>query len=205
MDDLVAFSVAAFTGIFAITNPITNVPVFLGLVGDYDSEMRNYIAKKSCFIAFFILLSFIVLGNYIFALFDITIPSFKITGGILIFYVGFEMLLSKKTTIRSGGIVEPDDSIAITPLAIPFVAGPGAIVTSMNFVTGTNFIKVIIVVIIAAIIMYMNYLAFRSSQLIVKRLGKNIITVLGKIMGLIIAIIGTNMFLQGLKLAFNLA
>lgn len=201
----VTFSLTVFLGIVAITNPVTNVPIFLSLVSSDDAPTRKQIAKKACIVAFVILCCFVLLGKYIFSLFDITVPSFKITGGILIFYVGFEMLLSKKSTIRNSGIEAPDDSVAISPLAIPFIAGPGAIVTAMNFVANGSQIHLIIVVLITGLVVLLNYLAFISSALIVKVLGKNVITVLGKIMGLLIAIIGTDMFIEGVKLSFHLS
>lgn len=206
MDQILTYSLSVFTGFFAITNPITNVPVFIGLVENMDEEAKKRIAKKACLIAFLVITAFILLGKYIFDFFDITIPSFKITGGILIFYVGFEMILAKKTTIKNSGIEQQvdDDSVAITPLAIPFIAGPGTIVTAMNFVSNANYIHMIIAIIMVALVIIMNYLAFLSSRIIFKRIGKNIITILSKIMGLIIAIIGTNMFIQGIQMAFSI-
>ena len=93
--DILTFALTVFTGFFAIMNPIANTPVFLGLVGERDKSERKSIAKTSCITAFLIVLFFVILGKYLFELFGITIPAFKITGGILLFYVGFEMLQSK--------------------------------------------------------------------------------------------------------------
>lgn len=164
MDELLTYSLSVFTGLFAITNPITNVPVFLGVVEHKDESAKKRIAKKSCITAFLILASFVLAGKYIFEIFDITIPSFKITGGILIFYVGFEMILSKKSNVRTSGIVDTDDTVAITPLAIPFIAGPGAIVTAMNFVSDVSYIQFVIMLLIIALVIGMNFLAFSFSQ-----------------------------------------
>ncbi len=198
------FSLSVFTGFFAIMNPIANTPVFLGLVGDRDEATQKRIAKVSCLTAFIIVLFFLILGKYIFQLFGITIPAFKITGGILIFYVGFEMLQSKKSKIHHQEDVEPDDGVAISPLAIPILAGPGTIVTAMNNVTKGGYVHIVIVILIFGIMVYLTYLAFSLSDLIVKKIGKNLITVIGKIMGLILAIMGTEMAIEGIRLAFNL-
>jgi len=185
-------------------NPIANIPVFLGLVGDQDEEAKKSIAKTASITAFFIVVSSVVLGKYIFQLFGITIPAFKITGGILIFYVGFEMLMSKKSSIHNPGDSEDDHSMAISPLAIPILAGPGTIITAMNSVTAGGYIHIMIVIAVFALMILMTYLAFSLSDFIVKKLGKNIITVIGKIMGLILSIMGTGMIVEGIKLAFNL-
>ncbi len=204
MSELLTFSITVFTGFFAIMNPIANIPVFLGLVGDQDKASKKRIAKTASITAFLIVVSSVILGKYIFQLFGITIPAFKLTGGILIFYVGFEMLMSKKSSIHSQGNGEQDNSIAVSPLAIPILAGPGTIITAMNFVTDGSYVHIGIVIAIFALMIILTFLAFNLSDLIVKKLGKNIILVIGKIMGLILAIMGAGMVIEGIKLAFDL-
>jgi len=203
-ENLFLFALTVFTGFFAIMNPIANTPVFLGLVGDRDESERKKIAETSCLTAFFIVVFFVILGKYTFELFGITIPAFKITGGILLFYVGFEMLQSKKSKIHHQEDVQPDEGIAISPLAIPILAGPGTIVTAMNNVTDGSFVHISIVIIIFGIMILLTYLAFILSDLIVKKIGENLITVIGKIMGLILAIMGTGMTVERIKIAFKL-
>ena len=202
--DLLTFSLTVFMGFFAIMNPIANTPVFLGLVGDRDEAERKKIAKTSCITAFLIVVCFVFLGKYLFQLFGITIPAFKITGGILLFYVGFEMLQSKPSSIHHQQNVETDDGVAISPLAIPILAGPGTIVTAMSNVTGGSYLQAAIVIVIFAVMILLTYLAFSTSELIVKKLGNHLILVIGKIMGLILAIMGTGMVIDGIKLAFSL-
>lgn len=202
--NILTFSLSVFTGFFAIMNPIANTPVFLGLVGDRNEKQRKAIAKTSCITAFLIVLFFVILGKYLFELFGITIPAFKITGGLLLFYVGFEMLQSKKSKIHHQEEIEPDDGVAISPLAIPILAGPGTIVTAMNNITNGDILHLSIVIIIFAVMILLTYLAFSLSEVIVKKIGNHLITVIGKIMGLILAIMGTGMTIEGIKLAFNL-
>jgi multiple antibiotic resistance protein len=203
-NNILTFSLTVFTGFFAIMNPVANTPVFLGLVGDRDKSARKSIAKTSCITAFFIVLFFVILGKYLFELFGITIPAFKITGGILLFYVGFEMLQSKKSKIHHQEELELDEGIAISPLAIPILAGPGTIVTAMNNITSGNILHLGIVIAIFALMVYLTYLAFSLSELIIKKIGNHLITVIGKIMGLILAIMGTGMTIEGVKIAFNI-
>jgi multiple antibiotic resistance protein len=184
-------------------NPIANTPIFLGLMQGQTKQDKRRIARTATITAFFIVAAFVFGGKYIFELFGITIPAFKLTGGILIFYVGFEMLQSKKSTINRQN-EELDEGIAISPLAIPILAGPGTIVTAMNFVTNANYIHVSIVLIVFAAMIFLTYLAFAWSDYIVKWIGNNLITVIGKLMGLILAIMGVGMLIEGIKLAFNL-
>jgi len=203
-DNLLTFSLTVFTGFFAIMNPIANTPVFLGLVEDRKETTKKNIARTACITAFCIVLFFVLLGKYLFEIFGITIPAFKITGGILLFYVGFEMLQSKKSKIHQQGEIELDEEIAVSPLAIPILAGPGTIVTAMNYVTSGGFVHIVIVITIFALMVYLTYIAFSLGDLIIARIGSHLIMVVGKIMGLILAIIGTGMTIEGIKIAFYL-
>ncbi|SDF40732.1 MarC family protein [Cellulophaga baltica] len=204
MDNILTFSLTVFMGFFAIMNPIANTPIFLGLVEGKDKEQKKKIAKTGTITAFIIVVSFILAGKYIFELFGITIPAFKITGGILIFYVGFEMLMSKKSKIHSTEDKEDDSSVGISPLAIPILAGPGTIVTGMNFVTDASYTHIGVVIGVFGLMIFLTYVAFVLSDVIVKKVGQNLISVIGKLMGLILAIIGTGMIVEGIKLSFNL-
>ncbi|AIY13815.1 MarC family protein [Cellulophaga baltica] len=204
MDNILTFGLTVFMGFFAIMNPIANTPIFLGLVEGKDKEQKKKIAKTGTITAFIIVVSFILAGKYIFELFGITIPAFKITGGILIFYVGFEMLMSKKSKIHSTEDKEDDSSVGISPLAIPILAGPGTIVTGMNFVTDASYTQIGVVIGIFGLMIFLTYVAFVLSDVIVKKVGQNLISVIGKLMGLILAIIGTGMIVEGIKLSFNL-
>ncbi|QFZ55857.1 MarC family protein [Oceanihabitans sp. IOP_32] len=204
MDNLITFSITVFTGFFAITNPISNMTVFVSLTQGLNKEVKNNINKRSNIIAFIIVTVFVLLGKFIFELFNISIPAFKITGGILIFFIGFEMLQSKPSTVKRIKNVDIDEDIAVSPLAIPILAGPGTIVTAMNFVAKVETIEIMLVIGIFGFMSILSYYTFKLSNVIVKIVGNNVISVIGKIMGLIIAIIGTGMVINGIKLSFNL-
>lgn len=204
MDNLITFSITVFTGFFAIMNPISNLPIFLTLLDEADDKTKKRVNKKAVLIAFIIVCVFVVIGKFIFELFGITIPAFKITGGILIFFVGFEMLQSKKSNIKHLQNTDFDENIAVSPLAIPILAGPGTIVTAMNFVSDGTYIHIGIVLLIFGLMCLLTYITFSLSDYIATKLGNNVISVVGKLMGLIIAIIGTGMVIEGIKISFDL-
>ncbi len=230
MQELFTFALSVFMAFFAIMNPIANTSIFLGLADGYTRRQKTQIARTACLTAFFLVASFTLAGKYIFELFGISIPAFKITGGILIFYVGFEMLMSKKSSVHSNSTEEDtlehqestdiaippnclpieqsqqsiDNNIAISPLATPILAGPGAIVTAMNYVANANMVHIVIVIAVFALMIALTYFAFSLGDLIVKTMGENLIAVIGKLMGLILAVIGTGMVISGIQLAFNL-
>ena len=128
---------------------------------------------------------------------------FKIFGGILVFYIGFGMLQSNKNEAHLLKETVYDDGVTISPLAIPIMAGPGTIVTAMNFVVNANFFHLLITIIILALLVFISYLAFINSNHIVRFLGTKNVVIIEKIMGIILGVFGVNMLIGGIKLAFN--
>lgn len=204
MENLVTFSITVFTGFFAIMNPISNMPIFLSMLEGTDRETKKRVNRKAVLVAFIIVTVFVLLGKFIFELFGITIPAFKITGGILIFFVGFQMLQSQKSSVKHIQNTNFDENIAISPLAIPILAGPGTIVTAMNFVSNADYLQILLVILLFGLMCLLNYFFLSFGEFIAKKIGDNVISVIGKIMGLIIAIIGTSMIIEGIKISFNL-
>jgi len=204
MENIWSYSFTLFMAFFAIMNPFVNIPIFIQYTEGLDEKKKRAVAKTANIVAFLIVIAFILIGKYIFQIFGLTIPAFKIFGGILIFYIGFEMLQSKKSSIHHQGVTAFDESIAISPLAIPIMAGPGTIVTAMNFVVNANITQVLITIIIFGFIVLLTYLVFVYSSYLVRLLGRKIFLVMGKIMGLILGVLGANMLIQGIKLGFDI-
>ncbi|MDN5352787.1 MAG: multiple antibiotic resistance protein [Clostridiales bacterium] len=205
LTDLLHYGLLVFTGFFAIMNPVANAPIFMGLVSGNTQSEKKEIARNACITAFVIVTAFVLLGKYIFELFDLTVPAFRIAGGIIIFYVGFEMLQSKASSIHNVGSEKADGSIAFSPLATPILAGPGTIVTAMNFVAQVSLIHIFIVIFIFALMLYITYEMFVWSDRLVKWTGEGAIIAIGKIMGLILTVIGTGMVIEGIKWIMNSA
>lgn len=203
MENIWSYALTVFMAFFAIMNPLVNIPIFVKLTENLDEKRKKDIAKTANIVAFVIVLSFILIGKYIFQIFGITIPAFKVFGGVLIFYIGFEMLQSKKPETKKHKNVSFDESIAISPLAIPIMAGPGTIVTGMNFVVNATILHVVITILIFAMIILLTYFAFIYSNYIVKIVGEKNFVIAGKIMGIIIGVLGASMLIEGIKLAFN--
>ncbi len=140
-------------GFFAIMNPIANIPIFLGLTDGYSAQARRRVALRSTLIAFITVAAFTVLGQLIFSMFGITIAAFRIAGGVIIFLIGYQMLQGQMSTahqtprMRDARVSDAgarpskpsaiDDegmlSVAISPLGVPLLAGPGTIVTAIGF------------------------------------------------------------------------
>lgn len=203
MENLFTYSLGIFMAFFAVMNPFANAVVFLGLTEGQTSISKRNTAKTSVITAFCIVLCFILGGKYIFELFNITVTAFKVAGGLLLFYIGFEMLMSKKSSIKNTRS-KSEENIAITPLGIPILAGPGTIVTVMNYTINSSILHIFILTAIFALLIFITYFFFIISDKMVEKMNPSLIAVIGKLMGLILTIMGTQMVIQGVKLAFNI-
>lgn len=165
---------------------------------------------KSITIAFCIILFFCILGKAIFELFGISLPAFRITGGILIFLVGFHMLHGKPSKIHhpeqasTDADGESDTDVAVSPLAIPILAGPGTIATAVNYSATGSHLQGIVTVLAFSMLCVITFAAFRSGDRLMRVMGRNGMDVVTRLMGLILAVVGTQMLIQGIHGAKNL-
>ncbi|RAJ79326.1 multiple antibiotic resistance protein [Chitinophaga dinghuensis] len=209
-DNYFAFATTVFMGLLAIVNPISAIPVFLELTSNMDKPSRRNIATKSVLIAFSIIAVFSVAGKLIFHVFGITLAALRVTGGILVFVIGYEMVRGKGEDKQNPKLgdqpVKADQgiSVAITPLAMPLLAGPGTITTSMSYSAAKDVYHLLIVMAVYALICYITYMLFIAGDKIVKVIGTNVMMVITKMMGLILAVIGVQMLALGAMELFKL-
>ena len=200
-----------FMGFFAIMNPIANTPVFLGLTANDSPEIKRRIAAKALLLTFTLIVVFCLLGRLIFDLFGITLPAFQITGGILVFLIGFQMLHGEQSKVHSPvtgnkeSSLQGELSIAVTPHARPRLGGPGTIATAMNFTSTGGLTELVITTAAFALLCLITYISFVAGERLVRLLGDNGLSVITRLMGLILAVIGTQMVITGIEGAIKLA
>jgi multiple antibiotic resistance protein len=202
MNDIYAQAVTVFLGFFAIMNPIANTAVFAGLVGDKGKAEQVKIAAKALAITFCVILCFSVLGKAIFHLFGITLSALRIAGGILVFLVGYHMLNGQGSKLHSAKSHD-DSDVAVSPLAVPLLAGPGTIATAMNFSSSGEISGIVITISVFALLCLMTFFCFIFSTSILKFVGKAGLSIVTRLMGLILAVIGTQMVIVGVTAATN--
>jgi multiple antibiotic resistance protein len=202
LPDLPVFLTTVFIGFFAILNPIGNTPVFVTMVGNTDKKIIKKVALKAVTVAFIIITIFSLFGHIIFRLFNITLPAFQVAGGIIVFFIGYDLLQGKAAGAHKSKIQESDsayDDMAVSPLGIPLLAGPGTITTAMNFVgQGNSFINTILIIIVFAFVCLITYFMFFLSNGIAARLRPSLIKAISRIMGLILAVIAVQMLINGI-------
>lgn len=201
MSDLVLFLPTVFLGFFAMLNPIGNTPVFISMVGNADKTIIKKVAFRAVLTAFIIIAVFSLFGHFIFRMFGITLPAFQVAGGIIVFFIGYNLLQGKVSGAQHSKVQETlrsYEDMAVSPLGIPLLAGPGTISTAMNFVgEGKSFLYTILIVLIFALVCGITYYMFILSKKIADRLSQPLIKVISRIMGLILAVIAVQMFING--------
>lgn len=198
MNELSKHALTVFLGFFAIMNPFANTAVFVGLAGNEEKSKQIKIAVKALAISFCIVVAFAVCGKAIFHLFGITLPALKITGGVLVFLIGYQMLRGETSKMHQPKDHENAD-ISVSPLAVPLLAGPGTIATAMNYSAAGGWLEISITVAMFAILCLITLVTFSFSQKIMRALGKSGLDIVTRLMGLILAIIGTQMLIDGVK------
>ena len=188
----------AFMSFFAIMNPISNLPAYMALVADDSQKISRKIAFKSLLIAFIIVTVFVFSGDLIFKVFGITIVSFRIAGGILVAVIGYHMINGNHSPSYKGmeqqAVNSDPMSIAISPLAMPLFAGPGTITTALSLANG-GLRNQLITVVAFALLCVITYLLLRSAKQIADFLGKNLMKIITKMMGLLLFSIGIQMII----------
>jgi len=201
MANLTLFLTTVFVGFFAMLNPIGNTPVFLSMVGEADEKTLKKVAFRAVLVAFVIITCFCLFGHFIFRMFGITLPAFQIAGGIIVFFIGYDLLQGKSAGAhlsKKKVSLKSYENMAISPLGIPLLSGPGTISTAMNFVgEGKNFWYTLLIILIFAVVCALTYLMFTLSKKIADKFSPSIILVISRIMGLILAVIAVQMVIKG--------
>ncbi len=194
---------------FAIMNPIANAPLFLALTEGLESPVRRSVALRAVALAFCIVAVFAIGGRTIFSLFGITLPAFRIAGGILVGLVGYHMLQGESSSVHSPTVEDNEKSrdaalgIAVSPLALPVLAGPGTIATAMNYAADSTFPEIARVLSAFGIVCIATWASFVGGERLVAFLGQNAIKVVSRLMGLVLAVVGVQMLIVGIRGAID--
>ena len=209
--DVLSFALLSISSILIIVNPLGATLIYVSLTTNLDQSARDAVARDACRFAFLILLIVALIGTWILQLFGITLEAFRIAGGILLFGIGMEMVYAKtsRTKLTATEKYESRDTedISIMPLAIPMIAGPGAITTTivlMNEATTMTPIAIGIVLVSIAISIVLTYYMMRNSDYILTRIGQREYRAINRLMGMLLIAIAVQFVINGIRLAFPL-
>lgn len=194
------FLIGAFVTLFVIIDPIGLVPLFVALTQGMTGAERRAIGLRAVLVAAFILLLFAAAGEAVLGFVGISMPAFRIAGGILLFLTALDMLFERRAKRRQDQTGEDRPDPSVFPLAIPLIAGPGAIATMILLAgehPGLTGLATITGVMLAVLVIVM--LLFLSASLFERALGRVGINVVTRLLGMLLAALSVQFVLDGLR------
>ncbi|MEJ2613458.1 MAG: NAAT family transporter [Ignavibacteriaceae bacterium] len=201
MDKLFEFGLLSFASIFTMVNPLGVIPVYTSMTAEMSSHEAKGVAYKAVLIAFIILIMFAFSGRFIFEFFHISVNSLRVVGGVIFFMAGYDMLQARLIRTKSDDqtVKEYAKDIAITPLAIPIISGPGAITAAIVMMNDAHEISKKLLVVIAIVLVFsITLFILLGARNVIKFLGESGNKVLMRIMGLIVMVIAVEFLFSGL-------
>ncbi len=186
--------------LLAIVEPLGAVPVFLTLTASYGYAKRARIAKKAAMAGFLILLCALVGGKLLLQVFGISLSSLRVAGGLMFLVMGIQLVISEPPKITDSEIMEAEShtDVAVVPLALPVLSGPGAMgAVILLGDKGQSYVQIPKVGLIIGIVMTIAYFCFKLANPIGQKLGVTGLNVLNRISGLIVLSIGVEFILAG--------
>jgi multiple antibiotic resistance protein len=204
-DEDLKFAVVALSAIFFVIDPLATVPVFLSITGEHTVEQRRKIALRAAFATWVILSFFAVAGGLVFKAFGISLGAFKVAGGIMLLLMSIDMMRAQPSPTRSTKEEREEsrtrDDIAIFPMAIPMLAGPGAIATVMVLMSRAAWhpARVPAVFIAITLTCLVAWLLMRSASNAERFLPKTLLRAFERVMGLLLAAVAVEFIAGGVR------
>jgi multiple antibiotic resistance protein len=202
------YLVSALVTLLVVVDPVGLAPVFAGLTAGLPEEARRQVALRACLIAGAILFGVAIAGDFVLRNLGITSPAFEIAGGLLLFLIGTEMVLGTRLQEHSKtaeqAIEEHVRNIAAFPIAIPLMAGPGAIAATvlLSAAAYTPLMFVLLIVVIAAVCGITLAVFFFAGQ-ISRLLGITGNVVLSRLLGIILAALAVQYVIDGIRVVIG--
>jgi multiple antibiotic resistance protein len=209
--DLLSFTLLALSSILITVNPLGATMIYISLTTSLDRPVRDIVARDASRYALIILLFIALLGAWILQIFGISLEAFRIAGGILLFGIGMEMVYAKtsRTKLTATEKYESRDTedIAMMPIAIPMIAGPGAITTTivlMNEAIVLSPVAVGVVFFSIILSIAITYYMMKNSDYIMVKVGQREYRAINRLMGMLLIAIAVQFVLTGIRAAFPL-
>ncbi len=200
----IEYGVLAFSSLFVIVDPIATVPAFLAMTARESTAQRLRTARVACMVAVGILAGFALVGQFLFSLLGITLPAIQVAGALVLLLVSLDMLRAQRSPVQETAAETAEgaskDDVAVTPLAVPMLAGPAAISTVMllqaQAPTWAHRGMLLACVTLVGLASYVTLALGASGARWISPLAEKIIT---RLMGLLLAALAIQFLFNGLK------
>ncbi len=210
MDSLdLSFILLSFSSLFALLNPIGIAPIILSITENYSLKDYKKLIRRSTVFACIILLVFAITGKIIFSFYGITLHAFKIAGGILFLRIGLNMLEAKvsrtKSTPKESEEAESNSDIALSPIGIPLIAGPGAITSVMILSAQTTSLNQKIIFYVSIVVtLFITFIILTLAKKLTKILGTVGLRIIERIMGMILMVVAIQFIIDGMNIVIQI-
>lgn len=205
---MLEFLLNGFVTLFVIIDPPGLAPIFLALTHDWGEKERAREARKGTIVAGVTLIAFAILGEWLLGALGIAVAAFRVAGGILLFLLAIEMIFGQRPNRRERRTEDEKDEgredLAVFPLGIPLIAGPGALtsITLLKAETNGDLTLQLLVIGVLLAVLLLTYLTLRAAGRITGVLGKTGTNVAGRVLGIILAALAVQFVLSGLRESF---
>lgn len=202
--------ISAFITLFVVIDPPGCAPIYAGLTKGATQAQRRNMAIRATFIAAAILLVFALFGEDLLGALHIELDSFRIAGGLMLFWIAFDMVFEKRTQRREERAAKvaatPEiEDVSVFPMAMPMLAGPGAIASIMLLMSGAKGIEETLIVLSAlAAVLVLTMLALIAAGPLMKIFGDRVEAVITRLLGVLLAALAAQYVIDGLKSSFGL-
>lgn len=195
------FLITAFATLFVVIDPPGLVPLFIALTRGMSVSRRRSLATRACIIAIGILAAFAFAGEALLGFIGITMPAFRIAGGILLFLTALDMLFERRTQRREGQQAEPDHDPSVFPLATPLIAGSGAIATMILLVgqAGGGMAGTLVVIGVMLVVMITTFAFLLAAPPLERMLGRTGTIVITRLLGMLLAALSVQFVIDGIR------
>jgi multiple antibiotic resistance protein len=206
---MVELFLSAFITLFVIIDPPGCAPIYAGLTTGASPAQRRSMAFRACAIAFAILLFFLLLGEQLLGALHIDLDSFRIAGGLMLFLIALDMVFEKRTQRREKRaeqiMATPEvEDVSVFPMAMPMMAGPGAIASVMLLESGASGVNGSLVVIAAlAGVMLLTLLALLAAAPLMRIFGAGVEAVITRLLGVLLGALAAQYVIDGLRGSFG--
>jgi multiple antibiotic resistance protein len=205
---LLQFGLTAFVTLTVVVDPFSVVPIFIAMTRQMKATERKAIVTRAVTIAFTVTLFFLLAGRAVLTYLGVTVHAFAISGGILLFATALPMLFGQRPALQSSARDQPgiaDENIAIFPLAIPLLSGPGTITTILLLTDQANGSPQRLAVLVMAIVMVylLTLLVLYSGEWLISHMGEGKVHIISRVLGIVLAAVAVQYMLNGITGHYN--
>lgn len=201
-EELLQFGLRAFATLFVVVDPLGVAPMFVGLTGELDDAPRRKILARAILIALSVTMFFLLGGGFLLSYLGVTVHAFAISGGVLLFIASMPMLFGQRTRLQAPERNEQTtagEDIAIFPLAIPLLSGPGTITTVLLLINQArgDVSRMALLAVVVAVVYLIAWAVLAAGEHIMTRLGAGKVHIITRVLGIVLAALAVQYILGG--------